>query len=170
MPYRTRTYIAAEWDGDRDLIETLRKWNDSNHWALHFLDAHELASARDTSLNCSIKHSLAERLARSKTFVLIVGENTSSVTAGGCRYCPDYSALFGCRRGHGVDHRSYIEYECDYAANNGLNIVVLYNYAHVHVESCPARLRNLGRHLPAWSWRDGGTYWNYFEIKEALGC
>lgn len=32
MVYRTRTYIAADWDGDRDAVEQLHKWNDSNYW------------------------------------------------------------------------------------------------------------------------------------------
>lgn len=31
MVYRTRTYIAADWDGDRDVVEQLHKWNDSNY-------------------------------------------------------------------------------------------------------------------------------------------
>ena len=30
MAYRTRTYIAADWSGDRDAVEQLRKWN-KNH-------------------------------------------------------------------------------------------------------------------------------------------
>ena len=134
MAYRTKTYIAAEWDGDRDLVEQLhRKWNDSDHWSLHFLDAHEMGESRDSCLNCTIKDSLADRLAHSKTFVLIVGENTSSARSGSCAYCSDYSgALRGCRRGHSVDMRSYIEYECEYASRNIPNIVVLYIYLSVH--------------------------------------
>lgn len=27
MTYRTKTYIAGEWDGDSDAIEQLYKWN-----------------------------------------------------------------------------------------------------------------------------------------------
>lgn len=42
MVYRTRTYIAADWDGDRDAVEQLHKWNDSNYWGLSFPDAHDL--------------------------------------------------------------------------------------------------------------------------------
>lgn len=76
MTYRTRTYIAAEWDGDSDAVQQLHKWNDSNHFSLSFTDAHDLQQSRDGSLNCSIKRSLAERLDASKTFVLIVGSNT----------------------------------------------------------------------------------------------
>ena len=62
MTYRTRTYIAAEWDGDNDAVQQLHKWNNSNYFSLSFTDAHDLQQARDGSLNCSIKRSLAERL------------------------------------------------------------------------------------------------------------
>lgn len=36
MVYRTKTYIAGEWDGDRDAIQQLYSWNDSNYWSLSF--------------------------------------------------------------------------------------------------------------------------------------
>lgn len=171
MAIRTKTYIAAEWDGDIDLINELRKWNTSEYWALHFLDAHELNSSRDSSLNCSIKHSLAEKLACSKTFVLIVGTNTRTARAGRCSYCGDYAAGRYCRRGYRIDNRSYVEYECDYAVRNGLNIVVLYNYLTVNRDKCPEAVRWTGNHLPALRWgSDGSIRWNYQAIKEALGC
>mgnify|MGYP000094983320 CR=1 FL=1 len=76
MYYRTRTYIAGDWDHDKDAVEALYWWNESSRYGLSFSDAHELKQARDTSLNCSIKKSLAERLDASKTFILIVGEHT----------------------------------------------------------------------------------------------
>ena len=47
MTYRTRTYIAAEWDGDSDAVQQLHKWNDSNHFSLSFTDAHDLQQSRD---------------------------------------------------------------------------------------------------------------------------
>jgi len=49
--YRTRTYIAGDWDHDKDAVDQLHKWNDSNHWSLSFTDAHDLTSANDSSLN-----------------------------------------------------------------------------------------------------------------------
>ena len=125
MAYRTRTYIAADWDSDAFVVETLRKWNEADYLGLHFPDAHQLGEARDSSLNCSIKKSLCNRLARSKTFVLIAGDNTTYVRAGSCQYCHEYSAARNrCRRGHNIDLRSYIEFECDYALRNIQNIVV----------------------------------------------
>jgi len=69
MTYRTRKYIAADWDGDNNLIDTLQAWNESEYWSLSFPDAHELTQARDTSKACSAKRSLHTRLDASKTFV-----------------------------------------------------------------------------------------------------
>ena len=168
--YRTKTYLAGDWTGDQDLISQLYKWNDNDRLALNFVDAHELTQARDTSLPCSIKHSLAERLNASKTFVLIVGNDTYKLTKGGCRYCSSYQSHYSrCYRGNPVDHRSYIEYECEKAKRDGLRIVVLYNYASVRRDKCPECLRYTGTHLNAYyNGTDGKTYWNYRNIKDAI--
>ena len=128
MTYRTKTYIAGDWTGDQDLISQLYSWNNRDDLRLSFTDAHELTQARDTSLPCSIKRSLAERLDASKTFVLIVGKDTDKLTKGSCRYCGSYDSYHGsCHRGHYVDFRSFIRYECEKAKNDGIRIVVLYH-------------------------------------------
>lgn len=84
MANRTKTYIAGDWDGDKDAVEQLYKWKNNNHLILDFHDAHDLTQANDSSLNCSIKRSLNTRLDVSKTFVLIVGNNTKTVRSGRC--------------------------------------------------------------------------------------
>lgn len=73
MSYRTRTYIADDWTGDKNVIEQLHKWNNSCYWGLSFHDAHDITQSSDSSKNCSIKVSLRTRLDISKMFVLIVG-------------------------------------------------------------------------------------------------
>ena len=75
MTYRTKTYIAGDWTGDSNAISTLYRWKNSGYFSFDFVDAHSFTQARDTSLNCSIKKSLKERLDASKTFVLVVGAN-----------------------------------------------------------------------------------------------
>lgn len=173
MAYRTKTYIAADWDGDKDAVDQLHKWNDSNYWGLHFVDAHELTQARDTSLPCSIKRSLKERLDASKTFILIVGKNTDSVTKGSCRYCRSHSSLLGrCLREHSIDFRSFVEYECETAYRSGLKIAVLYNSQYVYRDRCPEILRNKGTHLAMYEiikspWGDYKS-WKYTDIKNAI--
>lgn len=169
MVYRTKTYIAGEWDGDQDAIKKLYSWNDSDYWSLTFTDAHELTQARDGSLNCSIKSSLAIRLNVSKTFVLIVGNNTKSARSGSCQYCNSYNSWTGsCARGYSVDLRSYIEYECDKALRDGLKIVVLYNAVSVNKSKCPDSVRDTGTHVAMCKFEGGEYYWNYTAVKAAL--
>ncbi len=170
MTYRTRTYIAGDWTGDQDLISKLYQWNDSKHWTLHFVDAHDLTQARDSSLPCSIKKSLSKRLDASKTFVLIVGSQTNALTKGSCQYCNNYySCNLSCTRGHSVDYRSYIQYECEKADRDGLRIVEIYNYASVQRDKCPAILRNKGTHIRGYYQEtDGKWYWNYPGIRDAI--
>ncbi|MDO4483964.1 MAG: molecular chaperone Tir [Clostridia bacterium] len=170
MAYRTKTYIAGDWTGDKDLIDTLYYWNNSQRLTLSFFDAHEITQARDTSLPCSIKKSLAVRLDASKTFVLIVGETTNSLTKGSCRYCSCYNShTANCAHGMHIDYRSFIQYECQKAANDGLKIVVLYNATHINRNKCPEVLRYKGQHVAAmYRGIDGELYWDYQSIKNAI--
>ncbi|MDO4400596.1 MAG: molecular chaperone Tir [Coriobacteriia bacterium] len=168
MVYRTRTYIAADWDGDNDLVSMLQRWNAGEYWSLSFPDAHELTQARDTSKACSIKKSLHARLDASKTFVLIVGKQTSSLRKGSCQYCPSYTGW--CHRGYSASTKSFIEYECEYAVKNGLRIVVLYNMSKPERSLCPEAVRWEGIHLSAWRYDIGDRkyYWDYQEIRNAI--
>ncbi len=93
MIYRTKTYIAGDWDGDKDAIQKLYKWNSNKKIPLNFTNAHDLTQARDTSLNCSIKQSLKYRMNASKRFILIVGDKTSSLRSGGCQLCASYIVM-----------------------------------------------------------------------------
>lgn len=169
MAYRTRTYIAAEWDGDSEAVKQFYKWKESNYWSFDFVDAHDLTQARDSSLNCSIKASLKKRLDVSKTFVLIVGDNTASARSGSCQYCKSYNSYSGyCTHGYYVDYRSFIEYECDMAVKDGLKIVVIYNATVVNRAKCPTALKDVGTHLAIYNYKDNVLHWNYQAIKDAL--
>ena len=170
MTYRTKTYLAADWSGDKNVVDEIYKWNESEYWSLHFVDAHDLTQARDTSLYCSIKKSLAERLDASKTFVLIVGDQTKTLTKGSCANCGSYNSWSkNCARGGFVDYRSYITYECEKANLDGLRIVVIYNGTTVRREKCPTVLQNKGEHLSAFYYGPNGIKrWNYQKIKDAI--
>lgn len=169
MAYRTKTYIAAEWDGDKDAVEQLHTWNDGKKWSLSFTDAHEVTQARDSSLNCSIKSSLATRFDVSKTFILIVGSNTKSVRSGSCQYCADYnSSNKSCARGYSTSLDSYIDYECKKAVRDNLKIVVLYKAATVDKSKCPDSIKDVGVHVAMWKKQDGKYYWDYESVKKVL--
>jgi len=169
MVYRTKTYIAADWDNDKDAVNKLYEWNNSEHWSLSFNDAHDLTQARDNSLNCSIKESLAKRLTASKTFVLIVGVNTKSLKSGSCEYCKSYNShTRNCAKGYLVDYRSYIEYECDKAISHELKIVVLYKDTTVNKSKCPNAVKNVITHVAMLFKENGKYYWNYQAVKYAI--
>lgn len=169
MTYRTKTYIAGDWTGDNDAIEQLYKWNENNHLTLSFTNAHDITQAQDTSLNCSIKSSLKKRMDASKTFVLIVGEETSKLRSGSCSLCGSYNSYTGaCARGYWVDKRSYIDYECDKAIEANIKIVVLYNSCAINRDKCPSSVRYKGDHV-AMCYRENGTVcWDYNAVKKAL--
>lgn len=167
--YRTRTYIAADFDHDKDAVEQLHKWNNSKKWSLSFSDAHDLQTSSDSSLYCSIKSSLKYRMDGSKTFVLIVGNNTDKITKGGCQNCGSYNShTYSCARGHSVDYRSYIKYECDKAIEAGIKIIVLYKDIKVDKSKCPEVVRNTGTHKAMIYYKDGEYFWDYQSVKEAF--
>lgn len=170
MTYRTRTYIAADWDGDKSAIDKLHEWNDGEKWSLSFTDAHDLIQANDESLNCSIKSSLAKRMDASKIFVLIVGSGTKSRRAGECTYCSNFK-YSKCTTGHTVSNDSFIEYECKKAVRDSENIkiVILYNAATVDKNKCPEAIKAYGTHAPMQKMKNGTHYWDYQSVKTALG-
>ena len=152
MPYRTKTYVAADFDHDKDAIDQLYCWNDSDRYSLlDFPSVHDYHSSSDGSLYCSIKRNLSIRMKECKLFVLIVGKRTASITKGDCKHCSNYRSIpYGtyCLSGNSLSHKSYIEYECDLAVRSNLRIVVLYNAGSVDKSLCPEALRGKGIHVP----------------------
>ena len=169
MAYRTRTYIAADFDHDKDAVNTLYRWKEDGRLDFDFNDAHELTQSRDSSLQCSIKSSLKTRMDASKTFVLIVGNDTNSITKGSCQYCGSYNSwTCSCARGYNVDYRSYIKYECDKAIEAGINIIVLYKSTIVDKSKCPEAIRYRGYHVAMEYYYGGQLCWNYYAVKAAF--
>lgn len=167
--YRTRTYIAADFDNDKDAVDKLLQWNASKYWSMSFTNAHDLQSSYDTSKPCSIKKSLKSRMDGSKTFVLIVGDGTDDITKGGCQLCQSYNSYTkSCARGYCIDYRSYIKYECDKAVEAGIKIVVFYKATKIQRWKCPESIRYKGNHVPMFCMRDGTYYWDYNAAKAAL--
>lgn len=170
MYYRTRTYLAGDWDGDGEAIEKIHEWNEGDKWALSFSDAHKLMQARDSSLNCSIKRSLCERLNTSKRFVLVVGYGTTSRRAGMCCYChKNGSCIY---KVYWREFSSFIEFECDKAAamykEGKMEIIVLYNFIHCDKNYCPSVLRSIGKHVAMKEVVDGEVCWDYRAVRYAL--
>ena len=166
---RTRVYIAADFDHDRDAVEQLKKWNDGHYWSLHFSNAHDLQSSRDTSLPCSIKSSLHYRMSGSKLFVLIVGEHTANLTKGSCQGCHSYNSWNKyCVRGNTVDFRSYVKYECDQALKANIPIIALYKNTEKDLSKCPESNLERAVHVPLLYWKQGVLCWDYQAVKNVF--
>ena len=178
--YRTKTFISGDWTGDRDLIDKLKEWNNSDSLGLSFVDVHEVTHSSDSSLPCSIKKSLRQRLSISKTFVLIVGKETKSLTKGACRNCGLYQtggfySIPSCLNRSSIDNRSFIQYECemalkDYNAGEIKRIVVIYNgLINPDKSRCPDVMKGVGKHIGSDTYNSNGVRcWNYSEIKKAI--
>lgn len=54
----------------------MQAWHQSENIPFVFFNAHDLNSARDTSLEQSIKAQLSERMRNTKVFIILVGEST----------------------------------------------------------------------------------------------
>ena len=169
MAYRTKTYIAGDWDGDKSVIDKLYSWKNDNRLNLDFHDAHEMAQSRDTSLPCSIKASLKKRLDASKTFVLIVGNHTKNLTKGGCEFCTSYNG-YGhyCARGYCASGESFVDYECRMALEARMKIIVIYNSTVVNRSLCPNQLKSVGTHIPFYYDIGLTRYYNYNAVKTAV--
>lgn len=121
------TYVA--FDGDKDMwaYGYMLGWSRNKRIDFELLDAHDLDNmtgrARDERY---IKEKLAERMNRSKAFVLLIGEST--------RYL-----------------HKFVGWEIDLAFELGLPIIVanLNKYGRLDRDRCPAKLRNAcAVHIP----------------------
>ncbi|MFN3686617.1 TIR domain-containing protein [Salinarimonas sp.] len=76
MPYRNKTYICFDGDTDMAYYRLMTAWKANDGLSFNFHNAHDLNTARDSSLEESIKRQLRVRFANSKTFVVLIGEKT----------------------------------------------------------------------------------------------
>lgn len=76
MPYRNKTYVCFDGDTDIHYYNLMKAWKQNDGLSFNFFDAHDLNTARDTSLPDSIRRQLRERLLNSKILVVLIGEHT----------------------------------------------------------------------------------------------
>ena len=158
---KIKTYIAADWDHDKDFIKILKKIlkeiileenSKGKDFKKKFTDIHEKIQISDDNPYCSIKKSLDERFERSKLFILIVGEHTNKLKKGICSFCKHYNKKRKtCSIDNDVDKRSYIKYECDKAIDKELKIIVIYKDYKVDRKKCPKILRDEEIHIPSYT-------------------
>ena len=76
MAYRNKVYVCFDGDNDIHYYWLMRAWKQNDKTNFNFYDAHDLNTARDSSLEETIKRKLKERLRNAKTFVVLIGEST----------------------------------------------------------------------------------------------
>ena len=76
MPYRNKTYVCFDGDNDIHYYWLMRAWKQNDGLSFNFFDAHDLNTARDTSLTDSVKRQLRIRLKNSKILIVLIGEKT----------------------------------------------------------------------------------------------
>ncbi|MFT8247172.1 TIR domain-containing protein [Roseomonas sp. BN140053] len=80
MAYRNKTYIAFDGDEDMHYYRLMTAWKAHDGFSMNFHNAHDLNTARDSSLEESIKKQLRERFANSKLLIVLIGEKTRYLT------------------------------------------------------------------------------------------
>ena len=76
MPYRNKTYVCFDGDSDIRYYWLMKAWKQNDGFSFNFFDAHDLNTARDTSLTASIRDQLRIRLNNSKIMIVLIGEKT----------------------------------------------------------------------------------------------
>jgi hypothetical protein len=76
LAYRNKTYVCFDGDTDMPYYRLMQAWHQNDNSTFSFYNAHDLNTARDDSLESSIKYQLGQRLLNSSTFVVLIGANT----------------------------------------------------------------------------------------------
>ena len=76
MTYRNKTYVCFDGDTDIHYYRLMCAWKQNEGIPFNFYNAHDLNTARDSSMEASIKRQLSLRLSNTKVFVVLVGERT----------------------------------------------------------------------------------------------
>ena len=76
MAYRNKVFISFDGDNDIHYYRLMRAWKQNDNTNFDFFDAHEFNTARDSSLESTVKRKLRERLLNAKIFVSLIGAHT----------------------------------------------------------------------------------------------
>ncbi len=80
MSFQNKTYIAFDGDKDIHYYYLMKAWKSSKRVSFNFYDAHDLNTARDSSMEQTIKRRLRERMENAKCLILLIGESTRHLT------------------------------------------------------------------------------------------
>lgn len=75
MPYRNKTFVSFASENIH-AYRLMCAWRSNQNIAFDFYDAHDLNTARDSSLPQTINRRLRERLNNAKQIVMLIGDET----------------------------------------------------------------------------------------------
>ena len=73
MAYRNKVFVSFDGDNDIRYYNLMRAWKQNPSISFNFIDAHDINTALDTSLEDTIKRRLRERILNAKVFVALIG-------------------------------------------------------------------------------------------------
>ena len=119
MAYRNKVYIAFDADTDIRYYRIMQAWKQNDNTSFNFNNAHDLNNLRLTSSEETIKAKLRERMANTKVFVVLIGENTKNLY-------------------------KFVRWEMEVALKLGLPIIAvnLNGSRHQNTTTCPAIIRD----------------------------
>lgn len=198
-----RVYISADYsenDGDRNVVEELHKWGDDDLHKVNYYDTALVVSGSITSnpncRSCDLKAEFNRQINISSAVIFIIGDKTSSRTAGntckrieegeGCA-CTPYKhnangsticKIWGDTYTPGpkedvgiINTYSYIQHEFAQAERKGKTIIIVYNSLYKQPRWLPSYMKDYEDVAqPFWQYNAlGKRVGNYTYIKKALG-
>ena len=76
MAYMNKVFVSFDGDNDIRYYNLMRAWKQNDNISFNFINAHDINTARDDSLEDTIKQRLRERLRNAKVFVPLIGNRT----------------------------------------------------------------------------------------------
>lgn len=196
-----RVYISADYSetsGDRDVVDVLNMWGSDNVHKVDFVDMAKVVSgsvSKDADCRpCDLKKEFNKQINASSAVIFVVGDKTSSRTAGSscsragnssaeCSCTPYKQNASGsktCKVSHTtspgddvgeINSYSYLKHEFMQAQKRGKTIIVVYNSLNKQPGWLPDYLEDYESEAkPFWVKNSAGEkVGNYSFIKEALG-
>lgn len=196
-------YISADYsiyDGDRDVIDVLHGWSDDSLHKVDYCDTAQVVSgsvSRDPDCRaCDLKKEFNRQINASSAVIFIIGDKTSSRTAGssckrneegeGCSCTPYkqnangsvYCKIYGTTTTPGpnedvgeINTYSYLRHEYEQAKKKGKTIIVLYNSLNKQSTWLPWYMAECAENAqPFWIKNAyGNKVGNYQFVKQTLG-
>lgn len=198
---RKNVYISADYaenNGDREVVELLKKWGTDDLHKVNFIDMAGVASgsiSEDGDCRpCDLKAEFNKQINASSVVILVIGDKTALRTAGsncrrsengklyctctpykqnskGSKFCKvDYTCEPINDIGN-INNYSYLRHEFEQARKRNKIIVILYNSLRKEVNWLPSYMKEYESIAqPFWIKNDRNEkVGNYSYIKEVLG-